>query len=153
MEKTLLILKPSTIARNLIGTIITRFEQKGLIVAGLKMIKPSREILEEHYAHLKNKSFFNSVLDSMMALPVIAICIKGINAVEVVRQLTGVTNSRIAAPGTIRGDFSMSSQENVVHASDTVENAEIELKRFFQDDEIYDYTPANFNFIYASDEA
>lgn len=153
MEKTLVILKPSAIARELIGNVISRFERKGLIIVGIKMVKLSKSLLEQHYSHLVNKPFFQSVLDSMTALPVIVLCIKGKNAVEVVRVLTGTTNSRTAAPGTIRGDYGMSNQENIIHASDSVENAEIELKRFFRDDEIFDYLPAKLNFIYASDEA
>lgn len=153
MERTLVILKPSAIARNLIGIIIKRFEQKGLTVAGIKMVKLTETLLREHYSHLKDKPFFNSILNSMMALPVIVICLEGINAVEVVRQMIGATNPTKAAAGTIRGDYGMSSRENIVHASDSVENAVIELKRFFRDDEIFTYTLANNNFTYASDEA
>ncbi|MDD2960820.1 MAG: nucleoside-diphosphate kinase [Muribaculaceae bacterium] len=152
MEKTLVILKPSAIARELIGKVITRFEEKGLLIVGIKMMKLSEELLREHYSHLVSKPFFPLILDSMTALPVIVMCVKGKDAVEVVRQMTGTTNSRKAAPGTIRGDFGMSGQENIVHASDSVESAEIELKRFFRDDEIFDYTPALIKFMYASDE-
>ena len=88
----------------------------------------------------------------MKALPVIVMCLAGKDAVEVVRTLTGATNGRKAAPGTIRGDFSVSGQENIVHASDSVENAEIELKRFFKPEEIFDYKPACINLLYAPDE-
>ena len=87
-----------------------------------------------------------------MALPVIVVCIKGKDAVHVVRAMTGTTNSRNAVPGTIRGDFSMSGQENIIHASDSVENAEIEVKRFFNENEIFEYTPAQIKFLYAPDE-
>lgn len=153
MEKTLVILKPSALARELTGEIISRFERKGLIIVGLKMMTLSEPILKEHYAHLIAKSFFHLIQDSMMALPVVVVCLKGKDAVQVVRTMTGATNSRNATSGTIRGDFSMSGQENIIHASDSVENAEIEVKRFFQDNEIFDYTPANIKFLYASDEA
>ena len=88
----------------------------------------------------------------MMATPVVVMCIKGKDAVQVVRAMTGVTNGRNAAPGTIRGDYSMSGQENIVHASDSVENAKIELDRFFKPEEIFDYKPTTFNYLYASDE-
>ena len=152
MEKTLVILKPSAIIRELSGEIISRFQRRGLIIAGIKMMQLSDEILCEHYAHLKDKPFFGLIKSSMEASPVIVICLKGVDAVKVVRAMTGSTNSRNAASGTIRGDFSVSGQENIIHASDSVENAEIEIKRFFKDDEIFDYTPATFNYLYASDE-
>lgn len=152
MEKTLIILKPSSIARELVGEIISRFERKGLIIAGIKMMNLSETILKEHYSHLVEKPFFHFIKDSMMALPVIVVCIKGKDAVHVVRAMTGTTNSRNAVPGTIRGDFSMSGQENIIHASDSVENAEIEVKRFFNENEIFEYTPAQIKFLYAPDE-
>ncbi len=88
----------------------------------------------------------------MMATPVIVMCLKGKDVVAVVRALTGATNSRNAAPGTIRGDFGMSSQENIIHASDSDENAAIEIKRFFKDDEIFDYVPLTFTATYSPDE-
>lgn len=152
MERTLVILKPSTIARNLVGKVISRFEEKGLIIAGIKMIKLTDEVLRVHYSHLVDRPFFPLICDSMKALPVIVICLKGKDVVEVVRQMTGATNCRKALPGTIRGDYGMSGQENIIHASDSVENGEIEVKRFFSEDEIFDYTPANLKFMYASDE-
>ena len=151
MEKTLVILKPSTIARELVGDVVTRFERKGLIIAGMKMMNLSEDTLREHYSHLVDKPFFPLILDSMMALPVIVMCLKGVDAVNVVRQMTGATNSRKATPGTIRGDFGMSGQENIVHASDSIEHAEIELMRFFNHEEIFDYTPTNYKFLYSSD--
>ncbi|MBQ9074312.1 MAG: nucleoside-diphosphate kinase, partial [Muribaculaceae bacterium] len=128
------------------------FQHKGLIIAGLKMMQLGEDILREHYAHLVNRPFFPWILESMMATPVIVACIKGTDAVNVVRMMTGATNGRNAVPGTIRGDFSVSSQENIVHASDSVENAEIEIKRFFKPDEIFDYMPSTIKFIYAPDE-
>lgn len=153
MERTLVILKPSALARNLVGEILTRFERKGLIIAGVKMMNLSERLLREHYSHLVDKPFFNSLLTSMTALPVIVVCLKGKETVSVVRAMTGATNSRNAVPGTIRGDFGMSGQENIIHASDSVENAEIELQRFFRADEIFEFTPANLKFLYAPNEA
>ena len=140
MEKTLVILKPSTIQRGLVGQVLDRFQRKGLKIAGLKMMQLDEKILREHYAHLVDRPFFPTLLASMMATPVIVICLEGKDAVEVVRAMTGVTNSRKAAPGTIRGDFGMSGQENIVHASDSVENGRIEVKRFFADNEIFTYS-------------
>lgn len=152
MEKTLVILKPCTIQRGLIGEIISRFERKGLQLAGLKMIWLTDNILSEHYAHLKEKPFFQRIKDAMSVCPVIVCCWEGVDAIQVVRQLTGATNGRNAQPGTIRGDFSMSVQENIVHASDSPETAAIELKRFFNDDELFNYKTNNLLAIYANDE-
>ena len=140
MEKTLVILKPCTVQRGLIGEIVTRFEKKGLRLAGMKMVWLTDEILSEHYAHLKEKPFFQRIKDAMSVCPVIVCCWEGVVAIHV------------AAPGTIRGDYSMSVQENIVHASDSPETAEIELKRFFKDDEIFDYELKNLLSLYANDE-
>lgn len=152
MEKTLVILKPCSIQRNLIGEVITRFERKGLRLAGMKMTWLTEEILNEHYAHLKEKPFFQRIKDAMMVCPVIVCCWEGVDAVHVVRTLTGSTNGRNAAPGTIRGDYSISVQENIVHASDSIETAEKEIKRFFFEEELFDYRQLQFPSLYANDE-
>jgi len=152
MEKTLVILKPCTIQRGLIGEIISRFEKKGLRLAGMKMVWLTDELLSVHYAHLSEKPFFQRVKDAMRTCPVIVCCWEGLDAIEVVRTMAGKTNGRLAAPGTIRGDYSMSVQENIVHASDSHETAAIELKRFFNDEEIYDYDLNNIWALYANDE-
>lgn len=152
MEKTLVILKPSCVQRALIGEVISRFEKKGLRLAGMKMVQLTDAILSEHYSHLKDRPFFQRVKDSMQACPVILQCWEGKNATKVVRSLIGVTNGREATPGTIRGDFSVSSQENIVHASDSSESAKIELKRFFNDNEIFDYKQSTLANLYAGDE-
>ena len=109
-------------------------------------------ILREHYAHLVDRPFFPSLLRSMMATPVIVLALSGVDAVEVVRGMTGATNSRKAAPGTIRGDFGMSGQENIIHASDSPENAAIEVARFFRQEEVFDYGRLVKSAVYASDE-
>lgn len=152
MQKTLVILKPSAIQRGIAGEIISRFEKKGLQIVGMKMAELSDEILENHYAHLKNKPFFSRIKNSMQTSPVILMVVKGVGAVEVVRKMTGVTNGREALPGTIRGDYSVSVQENIVHASDSIENADIEIKRFFSEDEIFEYPQQLLPNIYANDE-
>ena len=151
-EKTLVILKPGTLQRALVGEITSIFERKGLRLAGIKMMQLNDEILSEHYAHLSTKPFFQRVKDSMMACPVIVCCYEGIDAVNVVRTLAGSTNGRLAPAGTIRGDYSMSVQENIVHASDSLEAAKIELNRFFNHGEIFDYKQVTFDFLYANDE-
>ncbi len=152
METTLVIIKPSAVQRELIGLIVNRFEKKGLVIAGMKMMQLTEEILREHYAHLVERPFFPFLLRSMMATPVVVMAVKGVNAVEVVRGMTGATNSRKAVPGTIRGDYGMSGQENIVHASDSPENAVIELARFFRPEEIFDYMPLVTPALYEPDE-
>ena len=104
METTLVIVKPSGIQRGLCGAVISRFEQKGLIIAGLKMMQLDEKILREHYAHLVDRPFFPSLVESMTATPVVVAAVRGVDAVSVVRAMTGATNSRKAEPGTIRGD-------------------------------------------------
>jgi nucleoside-diphosphate kinase len=152
MEKTLVIIKPCAIQRGLIGEVIHRFERKGLQLCGMKMIQLSEEILIEHYAHLAERPFFKRIKDSMMITPVVVCCWKGIEAVHIVHEMAGKTNGRDAAIGTIRGDFSVSVQENIIHTSDTVINAEIELARFFNEDEIFEFDQHSLNFLYANDE-
>lgn len=153
MERTLVLLKPCTLQRGLVGEVLKRFEQKGLHLAGIKMMQLDDAILAEHYAHLVDRPFFPGLKASMMRTPVIALCYEGVNAVEVVRMLAGATNGRKALPGTIRGDFSMSGQQNIVHASDSLENAAIELKRFFKDEELFSWKgDAALDYGYADDE-
>ena len=106
MEKTLVIIKPSALQRALTGEVVKRFEQKGLRLAGIKMMQLDDKILDEHYAHLADRPFFQRIKDSMMITPVIVTCWEGKDAVKVVRAMTGSTNGRDAVPGTIRGDFS-----------------------------------------------
>lgn len=152
MERTLIILKPSAVARQLIGKVIERFEQKGLKIVGMKMMQLQEPLLREHYAHLVERPFFPLIVKSMTAMPVVVMCLEGKEVVSVVREMTGVTNCRKAAPGTIRGDFGMSGQENIIHASDSVENAEIEIKRFFSQSELFNFDSPLLKFTYAPDE-
>lgn len=152
MEKTLVILKPSALQRGLVGEVTHRLERKGLRLVGMKMIQLTNEVLNEHYSHLSAKPFFQRVKDSMMTAPVIVCCFEGVDAIQTVRTLAGPTNGRLAAPGTIRGDYSMSFQENIVHTSDSPETAAVELKRFFKPEEIFDYDQVTFDYLYANDE-
>ena len=152
LQKTLVLLKPCTVQRSLIGEIISIFERKGLRIAGLKMMQLDDAILAEHYAHLVDRPFFPGLKESMMATPVIALAIEGVDAIDVVRQMAGPTTGRKALPGTIRGDDSMSGPQNIVHASDGPETAAAELKRFFKDEEIFDYQLPTLRSIYATDE-
>lgn len=147
MEQTLVIFNPSSVQRGLVGEVLARFERKGLVIAGMKMMQLDEAILREHYAHLTDRPFFPILVESMTATPVIVMCLRGVQAISVVRSLTGATNGRQAAPGTIRGDFSMSNQENIVHASASAEDAEVELRRFFKPGEIFDYDLVGMRFI------
>lgn len=152
MEQTFIILKPSAINRSLVGDVLTRFQRKGLRIAGIKMMQLDEDILRRHYAHLVDKPFFPLILESMMATPVIVAILSGKEAVSVVRTMVGATNCRKAAPGTIRGDFGISGQENIIHASDSPENAAIEIERFFKPEEIFSYTLLTQPATYAADE-
>ncbi len=152
MQTTLVIIKPSAIQRSLVGEVISRFEKKGLQIVGFKMISLTDEMVEIHYAHLLDKPFFKRIKDSMQVTPVFVVALKGLDAVEVVRKMCGTTNSRKAESGTIRGDYSMSLQENIVHTSDSELNSAIELKRFFSQEEIFDYKPLLLPHLYSNDE-
>lgn len=152
IEQTLAILKPSAIERSLVGEIIGRIEKKGLVISGMKMIQLTEELVREHYSHLVDKPFFPSLAKSMMSSPVIVMCLSGVEAVDVFRRMTGVTNGRNAAPGTLRGDYCMSQSANIIHASDSVENAKIEIARFFRPEEIFPWMPYGLKFLYADDE-
>lgn len=152
MQITLVILKPSAVQRGILGEVIARFEKKGIQIVGMKMVCLTDETLEEHYAHLLNKPFYGRIKDSMQASPVLIMALKGVDVINVVRKLSGVTNGREAEPGTIRGDYSMSVQENIVHASDSAETAAAELERFFSEGEIFDYELRLGPYYYANDE-
>jgi len=151
-EQTLVLLKPDALQRNLLGRIIERFEQKGLKIVGLKMMQLGDVILDEHYAHHKDKPFFGGLKNFMKHSPIVAMVLEGLDAVKVVRVLCGPTLGREATPGTIRGDFSMSVQANIVHSSDSLETAEKEIWRFFNADEIFDYSKIDFEHVYVEDE-
>jgi nucleoside-diphosphate kinase len=145
MERTLVLLKPDAVQRGLLGEIIARFERKGLKIAAMKMVKPPESLWDEHYAHLSSLPFFGGIKAFMMKTPVVALCLEGDNAVNVVRLMCGPTKSWEAAPGTIRGDYGMSIQANLVHASDSPDTASTEVPRFFNDDELFGYDTAATN--------
>lgn len=138
-ETTLILLKPDCVEKGHCGDVIQRFETHQFKIRGVKMLKLTDELLKEHYAHIASRPFFPEVQAFMQKTPVIALAIEGEDVVGRVRDLLGPTNSRDAEPGTIRGDFGVDMMVNVVHASDSVENAEIELKRFFAPGELFSY--------------
>lgn len=151
MEKTLVLIKPDSVSRALIGEFTSRFENKGLKLVANKMIQLDQKTLEEHYSHHVQKGFFPRLVEFMMMTPVVAQIWEGVEAVSVVRKMLGVTNSREALPGTIRGDFSNSFSNNLVHASEDLEQAQIEIARFFKSDEIFSYAKLE-DIIYSDDE-
>ncbi|MBI3946463.1 MAG: nucleoside-diphosphate kinase [Armatimonadetes bacterium] len=152
MEQTLVILKPDAVRRGLLGEIIARLERKGLRIAALKMARLGDEILREHYAHHAGKPFFPGLLAFMTSSPVVMMVIEGLDAVTVVRDLCGPTNCRKAPAGTIRGDYGMSQQMNLIHASDSLATARAEVARFFRAEEIHAYDRADVPVVYAADE-
>jgi len=151
-EKSLIIFKPDALQRNLLGEIIHRFEKKGLKIIGLKMMQLEDVLLEEHYEHHKDKPFFESLKRYMKSSPVVIMAISGFNAINAVRLIVGPTKGYEADAGSVRGDFSMSIQTNIVHASESKEIAEVEIARFFKPNELFDYKKIDFEFIYGEDE-
>ena len=152
MERTLIIFKPDSLNRGLLGTILNRFERKGLKLIGMKMLYLNDDLLDEHYSHLRTKPFFGRITRFMKSAPSIVGILEGNNAVSVVRELVGETRGYDARAGTIRGDFSISGQCNAIHASDSVVNADLEIARFFKDEEIFEYEKVDLSYIYAEDE-
>ncbi len=152
MERTLVLLKPDAVQRDLVGEIISRLEHKGLKLVGMKMMSLTSELLDEHYSHLVGRSFYPGIRSFMQRTPVIACCYEGLDAVNTVRLLTGITKAREAAPGTIRGEFAMSVQTNLIHCSDSLEAAQAEVARFFKAEELFEYEDVLETFLYSSDE-
>ncbi len=139
MERTLIILKPDAVQRQLVGRIIARFEAKGLRIAAMKMIHISRELAEEHYAVHKGKDFYQRLIEFITASPVVVMILEGPKAIEVSRKMMGETSGSQAEPGTIRGDYSVSERHNLVHGSDTPDTAASEIALYFREDEILSY--------------
>ena len=131
VERTYIMLKPDCIKRKLIGKVIKRIESKGYTISNIKMMNLDEKILTEHYAHLVDKPFFPSIVEYMTSGPVVGMIVEGENAVKGMRILMGATKFEEATAGTIRGDFATSTSENIIHGSDSPENGEIEIKRFF----------------------
>lgn len=153
MERTLVLVKPDGIQRGLIGEVLKRLERKGLKLIGIKMMSLDEAVLREHYAHIADKPFYAGVEKFMKSTPVVAMCWEGVEAVETVRLVAGITKARSAAPGTIRGDLAMSVACNVIHASDSRDTAAKEVKRFFKPDEIFEYDKSEYMHVYLEDEA
>ncbi len=152
MEKTLVIIKPDAVQRGLIGEVTKRLEKKGLKLIGMKMGFLDDELLKEHYSHIADKPFFPGIAKFMKSSPAVFQVWTGLDVVNAVRILAGITKAREADAGSIRGDLAMSIQCNVIHASDSVENGEAEAKRFFSEAELFDYNKSEWVHVYADDE-
>ena len=145
VERTLIILKPDAVQRRLVGAITQRFERKGLRIAGMKLMRISRELAETHYSPHKDKPFYESLVNFMTSEPVVAMALDGYRAIDVTRKLMGMTFGYKAEPGTIRGDYGISNQYNLVHGSDSAESAQRELELFFSPAELLEYSLADQN--------
>jgi nucleoside-diphosphate kinase len=147
MQQTLILIKPDGVQRRLVGTIITRFETKGLRLAGLKLLQPSRALAERHYAVHKGKPFYDALLHFLTSGPTVAMVWEGREAVLVARTLIGATDGTKAPPATIRGDFALSVQNNLVHGSDSPENAKLEIELWFGPGELVSYQATDQSWI------
>ena len=138
-ERTLVLIKPDGVQRLLAGRILARYEERGLKLAGLKLIHVDRDLAERHYAIHREKPFFGSLVDFITSAPLVAAVLEGPNAIAIVRAMNGATRPNEAAPGTIRGDFALETAQNLVHASDSAENAADEIALWFAPAELLEY--------------
>jgi len=152
IERTLILLKPDAVQRRIAGRLLTRIEDKGLDIIGLKMLQVTPELARQHYAEHVQKSFYPQLEAFITSAPVVALVLEGPQAISVMRTLMGSTNGREAAPGTIRGDFGTSRQMNLIHGSDGPEAAAREIEIYFRPEELCQFTPALAEWIVAGDE-
>jgi len=152
IERTLVLIKPDGVQRLLVGRIIARYEDRGLRLVGLKLVKVDRDLAERHYAVHRSKPFFTSLVDFITSGPLVALAFDGPNAIAVVRAINGATRPEEAAPGTIRGDFALETAQNIVHASDGAEAAEAELALWFDPGELHEYERAIDRWVLAEAE-
>ena len=138
-ERTLILVKPDAVQRQLIGKIIDRYEARGLRICGMKMVHADRDLAERHYAVHREKPFFAGLVEFITSAPLVAMCVEGPNAIAVCRSINGATRPHEAAPGSIRGDWAVDTGHNLVHASDSPENAAAELDLWFERSEVLDY--------------
>lgn len=151
-QQTIILIKPDGIQRGLVGEILSRFERKGLKIDGMKMFNMTDKILDKWYAHHKERDFFSELKSFMSWTPIVAIVLSGQQAVSSVRKIVGTTKGFEAEAGSIRGDFGMSGSNNLIHASDSVENAQKEIDLIFNKEELYSYSSAIDSLIYSKSE-
>jgi nucleoside-diphosphate kinase len=152
MQRSIVLVKPDGLQRGLIGEIVGRFEHKGLKLVGMKMTRLTDEILDSWYAHHKDKPFFPKLKGFMQQTPIIAMVWEGLDAIDTIRKLIGVTKGRAAEGGSVRGDFAMSQSNNLIHASDSPESAQKEQDLIFAESELFEYTSALDLLIYSDEE-
>ncbi len=152
MERTVVLIKPDGLQRGLVGEIMHRFERKGMKLIAVKMMQLDDNILDEWYAHHKDKSFFTDLKKYMTWTPIVAMVWEGLEGVAAVRKIIGVTKGREAEAGSIRGDFAMSGQQNLIHASDSAESAQKEIGLMFEKHELFDYVSASDVLVYGDEE-
>ena len=151
-ERTLIILKPDAVHRGIVGEVLDRFEQKGIRPVGMKMIKMSDLLLDKHYVQHKGRHFLPHLKKFMKSLPVVLIVLEGLDVIRVVRTMCGSTDGKNAPPGTIRGDYSMSTSATIIHSSEDQKAAKREIGIFFKKNELFSYTRPDIHFYYAEDE-
>ena len=152
METTLIIVKPDGVQRGLVGRIVTRFEEKGLVLSGMKFMQIPQELAETHYAPNKERKFYPGLVRFMTSSPVVVLALRGINAIAICRKMMGATFGSNAEPGTIRGDFGVSNSFNLIHGSDSAEAATKELGLFFKAGELLDFKPNSLTWTYDTSE-
>ena len=148
MERTLIIVKPDGVQRGLVGQILSRFEQRGLKLAGLKLMRISRELASQHYAEHQGKGFYEGLVSFITSSPVVVGVLEGPNAIALTRTMMGATNPANATPGTIRGDYALVVSNNIIHGSDGPESAAREVNLFFTQDELLSYPLATDSWVY-----
>jgi nucleoside-diphosphate kinase len=148
MEQTLVLLKPGSIQRGLIGRIISRFEDRGLKIVAMKMMHVSKDLAQEHYGEHKAKPFFGELVNYITSGPIVAIVLEGSHAISVVRKMNGATDPLESEPGTIRGDFGLFTGKNIVHGSDSAISAKREIGLFFNEEDFITYKKCDENWIY-----
>ncbi len=147
-ERTFLMVKPDGVQRNLVGTVIGRMEKKGLKLVAMKMLHISPDLASRHYGEHEGKPFYKGLLEFITSGPVVAMIWEGDNVIEMTRSLVGATDPRKAAPGTMRGDLAVFTGKNIVHASDSPENAKREISLFFKEEDIFTYEQAHDSWLY-----
>jgi nucleoside-diphosphate kinase len=148
MERSFVMLKPDAVLRRLMGTVLTRFEERGLKVVAAKMMAISEELAKEHYGEHKEKPFFNDLVSYITSAPVLAMVIEGDDCISLIRKMVGATNPKEADLGTIRGDYALETGRNIIHASDSPASAKREITLFFKDSEINEYAIPDESLIY-----